>query len=974
MQFLSAFTVLILLAVESQGFYYCSFDEDINPTCGWDLDIANSDYPWILKYGPSPQPRTGPPTDRSGSGKYLLARSSTIKSNGDLLPVGRGQRFRLSSPSLETANRRLLLRFYYYMWGRNIGVLNAFVVVRGERKSPRPSWRQAGAQQDMWLVGEIRLPANSTVKVIFEMVSGRGLMGDVAIDDISVLQYVMDCTFEDEIPSKGCNFTQESTDNLSWSINSGKTPTKRTGPTRDHTLQNPRGTYMYLESSTRRPGNASLISPVYIKDVGQACNVSFFYHMYGDHIGFLKVYVRTSTNSSDFGTLLWQKQGEQEKEWLEGLTNVDEYGGRYQIILEGVRGRGTFGDIAIDDFKLIGPGCLNQEYYDINRPDLCANLPCQNGGVCTNTVDGSFTCNCTSNWTGRVCDTEVKPDACSSSPCMNGGQCFLINYTDTSMPGGMTPPPPFSSDVTPGQNLTPPIGNQSLWFGNQTDFYGNWSVPSGNETTFTGNWSDPIEPGQAFTCVCEVGWTGSLCNDEDLYLDPCLNNPCAHGGTCRRNYTEHALYTCECTPGWEGVNCEDDFNECDVRSNPCENGGTCINDIGSYNCTCPDGYYGENCETACADQHNSCAYWAAIRECEKNPNYMLVFCKLSCGVCKEYVCEDKDTRCSRWAADDECTRNPLYMLGQCQKSCSVCIDDECFSNPCFNDGVCTDGNNSYTCTCPPGFEGVECEINIDECTSAPCLNGGVCVDGANNYTCNCTEDYEGNDCQLRVDECSARPCLNGATCTLTDTHFNCTCAKGFEGETCEIDINECVDTSCLNGGTCIDQPGGFLCNCTEEWTGVTCEQDFNECQSNPCLNGGSCYHGIGQALYFCHCLDGWEGTNCDEEINECASLPCENGATCIDAFNAFSCACVPGWSGITCSTNIDECASGPCVNGATCLDYVDRYYCLCEEGLSGVNCEIGMYSYIFNSVIIFTSFSSLFIYPNPSFSSSFTKY
>ena len=35
--------------------------------------------------------------------------------------------------------------------------------------------------------------------------------------------------------------------------------------------------------------------------------------------------------------------------------------------------------------------------------------------------------------------------------------------------------------------------------------------------------------------------------------------------------------------------------------------------------------------------------------------------------------------------------------------------DECASDPCFNGGQCTDGINTFTCMCEPGFEGFVCE-------------------------------------------------------------------------------------------------------------------------------------------------------------------------------------------------------------------------------------------------------------------------
>ena len=39
-------------------------------------------------------------------------------------------------------------------------------------------------------------------------------------------------------------------------------------------------------------------------------------------------------------------------------------------------------------------------------------------------------------------------------------------------------------------------------------------------------------------------------------------------------------------------------------------------------------------------------------------------------------------------------------------------------------------------------------VDIDECNPNPCLNGAVCVDGINSYTCNCPAGYTGVNCEI----------------------------------------------------------------------------------------------------------------------------------------------------------------------------------------------------------------------------------
>ena len=72
------------------------------------------------------------------------------------------------------------------------------------------------------------------------------------------------------------------------------------------------GYYMYIETSYPRIVNeaAQLISAPFKPVTGSnTCTLRFFYHMFGDHVNELNVWVKISANSLAPMTKVWGKKG-----------------------------------------------------------------------------------------------------------------------------------------------------------------------------------------------------------------------------------------------------------------------------------------------------------------------------------------------------------------------------------------------------------------------------------------------------------------------------------------------------------------------------------------------------------------------------------------------------------------------------------------------------------------------------------------
>lgn len=75
-----------------------------------------------------------------------------------------------------------------------------------------------------------------------------------------------------------------------------------------------------------------------------------------------------------------------------------------------------------------------------------------------------------------------------------------------------------------------------------------------------------------------------------LSLSPSVD-PCLNGGTCVDSV---GSFSCKCRPGFEGDRCETEVDEC--ASHPCRNGASCRDYVNSFVCQCQPGFDGILCQ------------------------------------------------------------------------------------------------------------------------------------------------------------------------------------------------------------------------------------------------------------------------------------------------------------------------------------------------------------------------------------------
>uniref|UniRef100_A0A3B3VJD0 Crumbs cell polarity complex component 1 n=1 Tax=Poecilia latipinna TaxID=48699 RepID=A0A3B3VJD0_9TELE len=357
--------------------------------------------------------------------------------------------------------------------------------------------------------------------------------------------------------------------------------------------------------------------------------------------------------------------------------------------------------------------------------------------------------------------------------------------------------------------------------------------------------------------------------------DPCLPNPCQNQAICR---TRGNGYSCFCVPGFQGAHCQIDVNEC--ASQPCRNGATCVDGVGRFSCLCPPGFTGECLTFQCCWAHLDPDIFVALMM------FTGTTCELQVDQCQSQPCLHHGT-CVNHTAGFRCICHVGFQGDRCE------IDtDDCQEQPCQNGALCVDGVNEYSCDCSdPAFTGPHCETLLPQCNSDPCFNSAICKDNQGNYTCECWPGFEGRNCEIDMNEIecnSSSPCMNGGRCLERSGQV----LYGSEPLLPER----------------YEPAAGYICSCPPGTAGSHCQEVVNQCESNPCRNGGRCESLDGG--FTCHCLtqarDGvlYGGSNCDVKLVGCEGHECQNGGSCspflLDGTHGYTCSCTPGYSGPLC--------------------------------------------------------------------------
>ncbi|XP_077347057.1 MAM and LDL-receptor class A domain-containing protein 1 isoform X1 [Lithobates pipiens] len=478
---------------------YCSFEN--GSMCEWFHPGANAfrrdaAFHWEVGQGITIHPgeESHRPvldhTTSSDEGWYLYADSS----NGEF-----GHTAQIMTPLISRTGPKCKLTFWTYMDGATVGSLQVLIHLGNMTYE---LWSQSGKQGASWRRAEVYLRTLSYFQIVLQAKRGVSYVGDVTVDDISfencsplliqdkqctsqefmcankycipknnMCDFVNDCSdksdenlnicrgylgrcdFEFDL----CSWKQDQDDEFDWSLRAGSTPTLGTGPVTDHSLQNPSGSYIFIESSfPQLMGEVAKLSGPLVSKWSRNCKLIFYFHMYGEGIGSLTVHQVTVSGQK---VLLFNVSRDQGNFWQRKELELQKLEDDFYVTFEGKVGKDQRGDIALDDLVMSNdcipsPTSVTESHKTWPMKGFCplGFLICKNRRCYRPEERCDFVDNCGDNTDEKDCGT-----SCTFEDGLCGWQNSLADNFDWILGGN-------SSQTLKPQIVDHTMGNEKGHF------------------------------------------------------------------------------------------------------------------------------------------------------------------------------------------------------------------------------------------------------------------------------------------------------------------------------------------------------------------------------------------------------------------------------------------------------------------------------------------------------------------------------
>ncbi len=346
---------------------------------------------WTRDSGGTPSTGTGPSTGQNGS-YYLYTEASTNVS----LPGSPNKVAILDSPCFDLSNESgLSLEFGYHMLGTDMGTIEVLISTNDDG-SYSSIWSQNGNKGDTWNQATVNLAAyaGSVVKIRFKGTTGSSWRSDLAIDNIKIASTSTN-------PPSACNgitsfpykkgfepdfgsWTQETNDDIDWSLDSNTTPSSSTGPSAPTEGNN----YIFTEASgngTGFPNKIALLTSPCIDLINETnAELSFDYHMYGSNMGTLEM--RASIDDGSSWTTIWNQSGDKGNSWYSQTVSLSGYSGiTIKLQLKGTTGSSYRSDMAIDNINITSGSTDNVDADDLDDNNI-SSIPAENISIFPNPI------------------------------------------------------------------------------------------------------------------------------------------------------------------------------------------------------------------------------------------------------------------------------------------------------------------------------------------------------------------------------------------------------------------------------------------------------------------------------------------------------------------------------------------------------------------------------------------------------------